>query len=40
MDEDLTGRYIANAVVAALAGRAMPRSPGSAAIILRERESA
>ena len=40
MDEDLTGRYIANAVVAALAGRAMPRSPGSAAIVLRQRESA
>jgi DNA-binding LacI/PurR family transcriptional regulator len=40
MDEDVEGGYIARCVVAALAGKAMPRSPGSLAIKISRRESA
>jgi DNA-binding LacI/PurR family transcriptional regulator len=40
MDESVEGRYIAGCVVAALAGKTMPRSPGANAIKLIVRDSA
>jgi DNA-binding LacI/PurR family transcriptional regulator len=40
MDEDVEGRYISRCVVAALAGKSMPRSPGSLAMKICRRESA
>jgi DNA-binding LacI/PurR family transcriptional regulator len=40
MDEAVEGLYIANCVVAALAGKPMPRNPGPNAIQLRRRETA
>ena len=40
MDEAVEGRYIAGCVVAALAGKSMPRNPGSGAITIARRESA
>ena len=40
MDEAVEGRYIAGCVVAALAGKSMPRNPGSNAISIARRESA
>jgi len=39
MDEAVEGRYIAGCVVAALAGKSMPRNPGSTAIKICQRDS-
>jgi hypothetical protein len=40
MDEAIEGRYIAGCVVAALAGKSMPRTPASTTIKVCQRESA